>query len=206
MEVHLLDREKLPRETVEMIESNLTQVDTLQELSNNLLTLAQYNNNTATKTKLEEVDVYQVIMDAFETVQPLAQKKNIKLTADLEQDLRVKGNAKSLVELSVILLDNAIKYSPENTEVIAAAEQEDHTIKISFKDEGIGIPKEDIPHIFDRFYRSNKSRTKSDVGGYGLGLSIAKKIVDMHKGTILVKSRQDNGTIFSIYLPAYTAK
>lgn len=201
MEVQLLDKDKLDPDTATMIESNLAQVETLQDLSNNLLILANYSSDKNINIQFTEVNLETVIAEALTTVTPLAQTKQIELKNDSDEGLTIKGTHRNLVELLVIFLDNAIKYSPENTQIRIEAEKNDHTIKLSIKDEGIGIPKEDIPHIFDRFYRSNKSRTKSESPGYGLGLSIAKKIIDTHKATVEVKSRPGKGSTFTLSFP-----
>jgi signal transduction histidine kinase len=100
-------------------------------------------------------------------------------------------------------LDNAIKYSPSNKEIKIESEKSNHSIAITVSDQGIGIDQKDLPHIFDRFYRADKSRSKTS--GYGLGLSIAKKIVETHKGSLTVRSGKDKGTSFIIRLPLTTS-
>jgi signal transduction histidine kinase len=103
--------------------------------------------------------------------------------------------------LFTILLDNAIKYSPANTTITLISKKRDNGIIIEVSDQGIGIEEKDISRIFERFYRADKSRTKTDVSGYGLGLSIAKQIVEDHNGIILVKSTVGRGTTFFVSLP-----
>jgi len=104
-----------------------------------------------------------------------------------------------LVETFVILLDNSIKYSPKNSKIEINSKSSKNKVTISVMDEGIGIASDDLVHIFDRFYRAEKSRTEK---GYGLGLSIAKKIIEQHKGEIEVKSEVNKGTTFTVILPA----
>jgi signal transduction histidine kinase len=98
-------------------------------------------------------------------------------------------------------LDNAIKYSPEGSAIMIDISRKDHVVAVEIRDNGIGIAKKDIPHIFNRFYRADESRSKSNASGYGLGLSIAKKIIDEYRGSISVKSKIDEGTTFTIKLP-----
>ena len=100
-----------------------------------------------------------------------------------------------------IFLDNAIKYTPKKGTITIGGKKERNNIKIEIKDTGIGIDKKDLPFIFDRFYRADKSRTKKSVPGFGLGLSLAKKIITLHKGQISVKSKRQKGTTFAVKLP-----
>jgi len=138
---------------------------------------------------------------------PLAKEKSIEIKDNLSEII-VKGNPQSLVELVSILLNNAIKYGPKKSEVQINARKEkrrstplSRRVIIEVIDQGMGIDEKDIPHIFDRFYRVDASRSKAKVDGYGLGLSIAKSIVDMHKGEIKVETEIGKGSTFIINLP-----
>jgi signal transduction histidine kinase len=106
-------------------------------------------------------------------------------------------------QVLIILLDNAIKYSTDKIEVTVEKKQEGVIIKV--KDYGIGIPKEDLAHIFERFYRVDKARSRA-TGGTGLGLSIAQTIVRQHKGEIFIKSEEEQGTEVVIHLPVSSVK
>jgi signal transduction histidine kinase len=97
----------------------------------------------------------------------------------------------------------AIKYSPAGSQVEIRAMQKDRKVLIAVKDSGAGIEKKDLPHIFDRFYRADTARTKQSKGGYGLGLSIAKKIAHNHKGSLKVTSQVGVGTIITVSLPVH---
>ena len=111
------------------------------------------------------------------------------------------GDEKSLTQLLVVLLDNAIKYTDGKSPINLTVKKDTSEINIAVKDGGVGIKKEDLPHIFDRFYRADRSRSKQRVGGYGLGLSIAKRIVTLHNGSIRVESEIGKGSIFTVTLP-----
>ncbi len=100
----------------------------------------------------------------------------------------------------MILLDNAIKYSKETPNILISIKQDSRKAVVQIKDEGIGIKASDLPHIFNRFYRADTSRSKS-TEGYGLGLSIAKQIVDRHKGSINVSSTPGEGSLITVSLP-----
>ncbi len=115
--------------------------------------------------------------------------------------MQLNGSKDRLRELFVILLDNAIKYSPNNSVVTISAKSDRKFHTISVTDTGIEIEEKDISHVFDRFFRADTSRSKANVAGYGLGLSIAKKIVKIHNGAIDVKSTINKGATFSVLLP-----
>jgi signal transduction histidine kinase len=138
--------------------------------------------------------------EATQKVSAIATAKDIVIENKVD-NIHLKGNETTLTELLVILLDNAIKYSESKTTIKITSYQHDNYAYIKIADQGQGIAKLDLPHIFDRFYRSDLSRSKKETNGYGLGLSIAKKIVEDHKGSIKVKSILGKGSIFTIKLP-----
>jgi two-component system sensor histidine kinase CiaH len=198
MEATLLESKVSGTEARQVIQSNLEEVINLQYLSNNLLQLAQFNDSDK-NLAFTKVDSNEVIEEAIKKISAMAKDKKIEIENSTEKYILNVDKA-SLNQLFVILLDNAIKYSPEETKITITSRKTDHKLKIAIADQGIGIKEQDIPHVFERFYRGDKSRTKSETPGYGLGLAIAKKIVESHKGTISVKS-SENGTIFTISLP-----
>lgn len=201
MEAALLEKNISSQNARSVIRSNLEEVENLQELAENLLELTQLKSATAQK---EEFSLLQVVEDALKTITPLAREKNITVQ-NLVNDARIMASERDLVELFVILLDNAIKYSPSGTTIHLRSEFLDHSIKIFVKDQGIGISKKDVVHIFDRFYQVDASRSKKQSSGYGLGLSIAKQIVEMYGGAISVKSAVKKGTTFIIILPVVSS-
>lgn len=131
----------------------------------------------------------------------IAAEKDIKITASIQKETTVYGDEVSLSQLISILLDNAIKYSERGKDIKIVSKKEGRYATISISDRGIGIKDEDIPRIFDRFFRADQSRSKNQINGYGLGLSIAQKIVSVHKGKIEAKSIPEKGTTFTIKLP-----
>jgi signal transduction histidine kinase len=204
IEVNLRDDNLTLGEARGLLASNLEEVNNLQSLSENLIKLAQYektNNNTVFQT----VSLLEVIQDACRKVSLIAEQKHIDIQIN-EVDVAIEGDYNSLVELFVIFLDNAIKYSPENSSILITLRVNDHSALVDIKDQGIGISDNDVPRIFDRFYRADESRSKMITQGYGLGLSVAKKIVDIHKGSIDVKSESGKGTTFTITLPSKISK
>lgn len=141
----------------------------------------------------DPIDLTYIIKSVNERLLPLAGKKGIRLTNKLEDNLIITGDEKQMLQLLVILLDNAIKYSGENTQIKILGKRTSQGIRIEVIDQGIGIPKDEQKQVFQRFYRVDKARSKTE-GGTGLGLSIAKWIVDEHHGGIMIESEEGKGT------------
>lgn len=196
MEASLLEKNISDKEARRLIKSNLEELTDLQNLSNTLLRLAKVHN-TGADALTETVDLSQAVANAKKKVASLAKKKHITITSG-KISAKVTGEKNSLTEVFVILFDNAIKYSPEKTAITIDQKKENASAVITIKDQGIGIAAKDLPHIFDRFYRADKSRNEE---GYGLGLSIAKKIIETHNGEIRVTSKVNSGTTFLVSLP-----
>lgn len=201
IEVYLRGKNHNEKESKQLAKSNLEEVNNLQTLSDSLLELAQYQKSPSQQA-FTSVSLLNIVEKAEKKLQNIAKQKNIMIYVKMV-NLKVMGDEESLTQLFGILLDNAIKYSPQNTKVTINAVKIDGFVKITIKDEGMGITEKDIPQIFDRFYRADNSRTKQDVAGYGLGLSIAKKIIADHKGSIRVSSTLNKGTTFTLELPAF---
>jgi signal transduction histidine kinase len=139
---------------------------------------------------------------AFLQFQKIAEEKNILYTFASMYDGKIYGNEKEIKQVILILLDNAIKYSRKGDSVSVTIEGASGGARVSVTDTGIGISKKDLPHVFDRFYRV-KSRTSPDIAnGLGLGLAIARKKIELHKGKLLIYSEHGKGTTVSAYLPS----
>lgn len=179
LEVNLTDKK--------LLRACLDQVDKLQSLTEGLL---QFSHESP---RFQKIKLAEIVNDALKIVGPKAKQKNITIKT-FKSEASIMGDKAALTNLVTLLVDNAIKYSPKKSEVIIALRKDGFSVT----DQGIGIDTKDMPHIFDRFYRADSARTKSDGGGYGLGLSIAKKIVEAHHGTIKVESKVDLGTTFSV--------
>ena len=198
IEVNLRNKNITLSQAKILLESNLEEVEYLRVLSDGLIRLAQYQKSNE-NIVLKKISVKEIVSIAVDKIKTIALRNKIKISSKIE-NIEIEGDRKSLVELLVILLDNAVKYSGKNSQVKIIANKIDNKTTITVSDEGIGIDKKDLPYIFDRFYRVEKSRSKKDVSGYGLGLSIAKKIVEIHKGNISVESKENIGTSFTITL------
>jgi signal transduction histidine kinase len=199
LEVNLRNKKLTLVEAKEVLNSNLEDVNNLQSLSEDLMEVVMYQKQNG-NFKLTKVDLQDIFKTSIEQVKSLAQKKRITLETNVSKTF-ILGNVKSLSELFIILLDNAIKYSKEKSVISIDVKKEDSVVNVYFKDNGIGITSEDLPHIFDRFYRADSSRTKQVISGYGLGLSIAKRIVVLHNGSIRVESEIGKGSTFVITFP-----
>jgi len=199
MEVALRDTNFSTKDARQLIEDNITDVNKLQLLSDQLLQLSQYQIPQKQLEK-QPIDIQKVLEQAVHRIQILAREKNITIDFRAKSAI-VNGDFQSLHDLIVILLDNAIKYSPVQSTITIYNENSDTKAILYVKDQGIGISDKDIPHIFDRFFRADAARNKNQTGGYGLGLSIAKKIVRLHKGSIKVVSELSKGSVFIIRLP-----
>ena len=198
MEVTIRDKNLTLREAKKIIASNLEEVISLQSLTDNLMRLTRFGKSN--HINHEKLSLMGTIEEAKKRIQRLADKKKIEIVIG-GRDLEIYASRQTLVELCVIFLDNAIKYSPTKTKIEVELKKIDRAAKITFSDQGVGIAEEDLPHLFERFYRATKSRTKDETSGFGLGLAIAKQIVDKYKGEIKVNSELNKGTTFTIILP-----
>lgn len=194
IEVALRDPKLTGAESRALLESNLEEIAKLRALSEGLLKLTQTGRDT---WKPQKVALDEVGVTAIERMEKLAAKKHIKLDGQLNK-VSIMGDEDSLIEMLVIFIDNAIKYSPAESTVVIASDKVGKHAVIQIRDKGQGIKASDLPHIFERFYRADRSRSKEVIDGYGLGLSIADQIVKVHKGAIEVHSEVGSGTTFTI--------
>jgi two-component system sensor histidine kinase CiaH len=195
IEVMLRDQNASKPELRELLQSNLEEIDRMSDLAQGLLTLARPGEAPV----LAALPAKPVIAEVLQRLQPLADAKNITLDTHLAE-FDVVADAKAMGTIISILLDNAIKYSPAQSRITISMKRKDGSGYISVKDQGPGIATNDLPHVFDRFYRADSSRTKERVAGHGLGLSIAQKLVAGLGGTIHAKSKVGKGSEFTLRL------
>ena len=184
-------------EAKNLIKQNTKDVTKLQVLSDGLLRLV---NDKDTTMSLKPVSLQETIAEAMTQIVKQAQKKDITVT-DQVADIKVFANKQGLTQVANILLDNAVKYSAPKTTITINSSTDAKFAFLEFIDQGIGIRAADLPHIFKRFYRADKSRTKQHYDGYGLGLSIADKLLNQQHGEILVRSTIGRGSTFIVKLP-----
>lgn len=176
--------------------------DRLTKIVEDLLTLSKIESKEC-QLKMEVFSLRDLIDDVIGFVKEPAEKKKISISQnEIPSFLTLKADRNYLEQVLINLLDNAIKYTPEGGRItISAIENNSEEIQFSVGDNGIGIPKEDLPRIFERFYRVDKGRSQ-ELGGTGLGLSIVKHLVQAHGGRIWVESRLGEGSTFYFTLPS----
>ncbi len=196
IEVALRQKNLSKDDARKLLSSNIEEISKLENLSGALLRLARYEKE---QNESNELSIEEVIIESYERISALAKNKNIQFENELKP-FRVVGDKDNLVELFVILIDNAIKYSSKNSKVEIKMFEEGSNVAVTVKDHGVGIKSSDLPYIFDRFYRADHSRAKTKIDGYGLGLSLAKQIIDLNEGSISVKSSPEKGSEFKVLL------
>ena len=183
----------------EVIGDLKSEVKKMSKLVSDLLLVARSDNN-AWKIKIQKLDLEKLFMQNIRMMTPLAEKKGVELYGENFRKSIIHGDEEKIKQLILILVDNAIKYTPSGGQVVLRQEQSDNAHEIfSVIDSGIGIAPEDKEKIFERFYRVDKARSR-EMGGNGLGLSIAMEILKIHKGKIFVDSEPGKGTKFTVEL------
>jgi two-component system phosphate regulon sensor histidine kinase PhoR len=176
----------------------------LARLTEDLLTLSRVEQRRQ-KFEFEIHLVNALIHDAFEMMRPIAEKNRIELMEErAPQDAVVCCDSEAVSQILSNLMENAIKYTPEGGRISVGAQARGSMVEFFVRDTGIGIPEEDLPRLFERFYRVDKARSR-ELGGTGLGLSIVKHLVAAHNGTTRVESRVHKGSTFSFTLPVNQA-
>jgi signal transduction histidine kinase len=175
------------------------EADRLTRMVGDLLLLAQAESGKL-PLNVRALEFDTLLLDVFQEMRVLAgDKVKIKMT-DIDQAI-INGDRDRLKQVLLNLIGNAIQYTPPGGDVYLNLSKSQEMARLIIRDTGPGIPAKDLPHIFDRFYRGEKSRTRSKTSGYGLGLSIAYWIVDAHGGRIEVDSQEGKGTTFAVFLP-----
>lgn len=182
----------------DVLMSNLEEINRMSQIVNNLLTLAK--TDMKIELEFEDVRLDEIIDEKFRQSRHIADEKGIAIKLLKNEEITVKGSPLQLRQLILNLIENAVKYTPEKGSVIISLEKYNGNALIKVSDTGVGIAREDIPHIFDRFYRVDKGRARTE-GGTGLGLSICNEIVLSHGGRIEVESEIGKGSTFMVYIP-----
>lgn len=187
--------EKEARELVENIVSESRRMTALVE---DLLTLARADSGEL-ELDVSSTDLAQLAREAVERISPLAREKGIAVETHIPPSLPLKGDPRRLGQLLLILLDNAIKYTPPGGQVAVRGERKGHRMEVTVRDTGPGIPPEHQEKVFERFYRIDRARSRRE--GAGLGLAIARWIVQAHRGQIKLDSEPGKGTTVTVSLP-----
>jgi two-component system, OmpR family, sensor kinase len=192
-----LNRERDAASYKETVEACQRAAQRMRKLIKSLLELARLDAGQE-KLKRLPFDFSKTIEGCVELIRPIAEERRVKIIFELEP-LEISGDSERLAQVVTNLLTNAIQYNRDGGEVRVKLKIKDGFAALKISDTGAGIPAEDLPHIFKRFYRGDKSRTGS--GNAGLGLAISKAIVEAHGGTIEVASEENAGTAFTVRLP-----
>ncbi len=192
LEETLTDEQKAKMERIKI------RIDELLKLINSWLRVISVDINKL-KDGFTQVSITKPISNALESIASLAERKNIEIVSSISDELPpILGDVLSLSEVFVNIMGNSIKYSPDGTRVTLTAEVQGQNLAITIQDGGIGISPEDLPHIFDGFFRGKSGQA---MAGHGIGLAVAHQIVDAHHGSINVTSKLGKGTTFTVSLP-----
>ena len=182
----------------EVIKSSLEEIDRMSALVKSLLNLAKLDSRV--RLPNDNIKLDGIVEERFNQTLPMAKDKGIDMVMAKKESVIIMGDKIGIGQLLFNLIYNAIKYTSKDGRIEISLEQSDNWAIIKVIDTGIGIAEEDLPHIFDRFYRVDKART-TGAGGVGLGLSICKEIAEAHGGKIEVESEAGKGSVFKVYLP-----
>jgi signal transduction histidine kinase len=195
----LLSKERAIGEYQEGLAHFIERFDHLNRMVNDLILLSK-SDSSQVELNLAPLRLDLLVQDVANLFQVLAEQKNIGLNIDSRREMTVMGDKMRLQQLFTNLIDNAVKFTPDGGSIRILAERDGDFAKVEVADTGMGIPKEEQENIFKRFYRVDKSRSK-EIGGVGLGLSIAEWIAHAHQGKIEVKSQLSQGSTFIVYFP-----
>lgn len=183
------------RQQHKWVESTNEEAAHMKDLVEKLLILAKTDNMRQSKL-FSDVDFSDLAMRLALQFEPVAYEKGVTIHSQIESGIHLTGDQTALNQIVHILLDNAVKYAGLGGEVDFSLSRKQNYVFLSTRNTGAVIPPEDLPHIFERFYRSDKARTSGN--GYGLGLAICKNLAELHKATVSVTSDAENGTVFTV--------
>jgi signal transduction histidine kinase len=201
LERHIASPKGITEADRESVEDILSETERLGRMVDQMLTLAQADAGRVTMELDEDVELGEIVDEVGRSMRALAEQRGVELRTERNPRVEVRGDRARLRELLVILLDNAIKYTDRGGRIELTLRRKGRHGEILVTDTGHGIPADALAHIFDRFYRVDKARSR-DEGGTGLGLAIAKHIVDAHGGTIGITSTPGRGTRVTVELRA----
>lgn len=172
----------------------------MQKLTNDLLMVARSEQNH--DMDMSPLVLSEVVREVLQLVKPLANRKEIRFTVTIDEDTILQADEQMTKQILINILENAIHYSPDSSNIAIGNETTKNETTIHIKDQGCGIAQEHLAHITERFYRVNKARSRAD-GGTGLGLSIASQLVELQKGKLAFTSEVEKGTTVYITLPIW---
>ncbi len=200
-ELEFAKRRVADGETIESLQNSLSEIDRLARMAESLLLLARLDSSTSLIT-FSPVRLDELLPECVQLVNKIAEQKGIQIKVHVDEAVEIQGDSERLKSALLNLLDNAVKYSQTGGEVrvsLSILTSPDREAQITVADNGHGISPDDLPHIFERFYRASSNRGESS--GSGLGLAIAQRVISLHSGDIQVASELSEGTVFTVNLP-----
>lgn len=195
----------IPEESRRWIDSTADEAERMRLLVEELLELARTEESAGSTRRNINVDLSDIVEGETMQFDAVAFERSCTIESDIEENLHVMGDPDQLERLIKTLIDNACKYAPEDSTIRVNLEKRSNNAELSVTNQGAPIDEEDLKHIFDRFYRSDKARAR-ETGGFGLGLAIARGIAESHNGKIKATSTLADGTTFSVKLPLASSK
>lgn len=193
-----LNKDRNVDEYRKSIENIYQETERMSSVLKRLLFLARHEDSK--QLEFETINLKELLAGLISDIEVLCEDKSISCQLHSADDLFVEGDRVSLRELFFNLIDNAVRYTPQGGDMLVSLRRKNGDACVAVKDNGTGIPEEHLKHIFKRFYRVDKSRSRSE-GGAGLGLSICQRIAEIHGGTIEVESQIGKGSTFTVFLP-----
>lgn len=175
------------------------EIDRLSSVVGDLLTLVHIDSHKL-RLRREMMVFSDTVRESVKRLQPLAKKRGQTIEVSIEDQCEMFADANKLAQVCYNIIENAVKYTPDGGRIRVSLSRMGRDAVLEISDTGVGIPQEDLAHVFDRFYRVDKARSR-DTGGTGLGLSIVQQIVRLHAGSVTVQSVRGEGTTFTVQLP-----
>ena len=194
-----LRKKRTHEEYEDVLRNNLADIIRLSRIIDNLLFLSRTDDKILSLRR-QWFDIKHLLETVVESFRYKAVAEGLSIIEDYQKNLELNGDIDLLEQAFSNIIDNALKYTPRGGKITIKTQEEDTDIKIMISDTGIGIPEDEIPHIFDRFYRVNREHSKK-LGGTGLGLAITQRIINAHNGQIHVTSRVGKGSEFTVVFP-----
>lgn len=198
VEVALRDPKLTLKESRALLESNLDEIDTLKQLTTNLLTLARDQSDPV---ELKNQSLQPIVLAAIARLKKTAEAREITIKTEPSKDAVAQVNSVVLKEILTIVIDNAIKYSEPKSVVTVSSEVKKDKVRLVIEDSGIGMSQPELESAFDRFYRADTARTKHKTTGHGLGLAIARQLAQQCNATIELSSKPGVGTTATVIMP-----